>query len=64
MDEVITCPTCGGQTWVIGTSGTRCAKCDWWLMTSVELYSVADGCLRHPERKEMLPVDERSKTRP
>lgn len=30
MDEVITC-NCGGQMWVIGTSGIRCGKCDYWL---------------------------------
>ena len=30
MDEVITC-TCGSQSWVIGTMGTRCAKCGVWL---------------------------------
>lgn len=31
MDEVITCPKCKHQEWVIGTSGTRCGKCNYWL---------------------------------
>ncbi len=31
MDEVITCPKCVNQTWTIGTSGTRCGKCGFWL---------------------------------
>ena len=30
MDKVITCK-CGSQEWVIGESGTRCAKCTYWL---------------------------------
>lgn len=30
MDEVITCH-CGSQEWIIGTNGTRCAKCGHWL---------------------------------
>jgi hypothetical protein len=30
MDEVIVCK-CGSHEWVIGTGGTRCAKCVWFL---------------------------------
>jgi len=30
VDEVVTCK-CGCQAWVIGTSGTRCSKCGFWL---------------------------------
>ena len=27
MDEVVTC-RCGNQSWVIGTAGIRCSKCE------------------------------------
>lgn len=30
MDEVIVCK-CGGKSWIIGTGGTRCSNCGFWL---------------------------------
>ena len=30
MDEAITC-NCGNQKWVLGTSGVRCASCQYWV---------------------------------
>lgn len=34
MDEVITC-YCGCQSWIIGTSGTRCSARHHWLIGNV-----------------------------
>lgn len=42
MDEVITCPKCCNQTWVIGTSGTRCGKCAYWLEPGQVVAAVAE----------------------
>ena len=39
MDEVITC-RCGCQAWYIGTSGTRCCKCGFWLERGAVLADV------------------------
>ncbi len=39
MDEVITCQ-CGGQYWVLGTSGTRCSQCCGWLAKEAVRYDV------------------------
>lgn len=30
MDECIKC-NCGSYDWTIGTTGTRCSKCGFWL---------------------------------
>lgn len=47
MDEVITCPECGGQSWVIGQSGTRCCKCNWCLRSVGSiLWQIADNYMR------------------
>ncbi len=35
MDEAITCK-CRSQSWVVGTSGVRCAKCGWWLPRDID----------------------------
>ena len=31
MDEVLECPKCKNQSWIIGTSGTRCYKCNYLI---------------------------------
>ncbi len=41
MDEVITCPKCCKQVWIIGTSGTRCV-CGWWLSKDSDIYEFVD----------------------
>lgn len=52
MDEVITC-ICKNQAWVIGTSGTRCSKCGYWLNDGAVVANISET----NERLERAKVD-------
>ena len=46
MDEVITC-NCGNQSWIIGTSGTRCSRCGYkldhnWILQNLSIAEIND----------------------
>jgi len=51
MDEAIECK-CGSTGWVIGTSGTRCFRCSYWLPDNSVVADVLGI-------NEMMPRDEK-----
>jgi predicted RNA-binding protein associated with RNAse of E/G family len=42
MDDIIACPYCTGNKWIISSDGVRCSFCNHWLTYDYDVYQILD----------------------